>query len=62
VTEPLHEDDLERDALAAADRADSGSPPGTPRWVLVMVLIAVLFVIGAVIFLVVSGHAPRLLH
>jgi hypothetical protein len=62
VTEPLHEDDLERDALAAADRADSGSPPGTPRWVLVLLLIAVLFVIGAVVFMVVAGHTPRVIH
>ena len=62
MTEPLHEDDLERDALAEAARAETGSPPGTPRWVLVMALIAVLFIIGAVIFLVVSGHTPRLVH
>jgi hypothetical protein len=58
VTEPLHEDDLERDALAAADRADSGSAPGTPQWVLVLVLIAAVFIIGAVIFMVVGGHTP----
>jgi hypothetical protein len=30
--------------------------------VLVMALIAVVFLIGAVIFLLVSGHTPRLVH
>ena len=37
-------------------------PPGTPRWVLALALVAAVFLIGAVIFMLAGGHTPRIGH
>ena len=38
------------------------TPPPTPRWVLALGLIAVVLVIGFVVFMLVGGHTPRMNH
>lgn len=58
-----HYPETDEDTDDASSRgADRGSPPATPRWVIVLGIIAVALVVVFVVAMLLGGHRPPVQH
>jgi hypothetical protein len=63
MADPPRSPDSDRDSGDDADLRPGGdAPPGTPRWVKVLGIMALAAVLLVVLLLLVGGHTPPMQH